>query len=147
MVDDVDDTTQPHIIEPQAAITLLTPRKETYLLVSEVDLPHQNTEAVNLLLYWKSPKSRALINSVPDFNCSLTLDFIGLNGHFPNCQILSAFLYVLKKKIISKMVLFSMFVCLYNSCFLSCVEGMLQGDGAVCDVYLPTAQHDGFSQD
>lgn len=28
-----DDTTQPHIIEPQAAITLLTPRKETYLLV------------------------------------------------------------------------------------------------------------------
>lgn len=130
MVDDVDDTTQPHIIEPQAAITLLTPRKETYLLVSEVDLPHQNTEAVNLLLYWKSPKSRALINSVPDFNCSLTLDFIGLNG-----------------QIISKMVLFSMFVCLYNSCFLSCVEGMLQGDGAVCDVYLPTAQHDGFSQD
>ncbi len=28
-----DDTTQPRIIEPQAAITLLTPRKETYLLV------------------------------------------------------------------------------------------------------------------
>ncbi|KAI3365602.1 hypothetical protein L3Q82_010686 [Scortum barcoo] len=27
-----DDTTQPHIIEPQAAITLLTPRKESYLL-------------------------------------------------------------------------------------------------------------------
>lgn len=98
MVDDVDDTTQPHIMEPQPAITLLTPRKETYLLVSEVDLPHQNTEEVNLLLYWKSPKSRALINSIPDFNCSLTLDFTGLNGHFPNCQILSAFLYVLKKK-------------------------------------------------
>nr|CBN81252.1 Integrin alpha-3 [Dicentrarchus labrax] len=32
VVDDVDDATQPHIIEPQAAITLLTPRKETYLL-------------------------------------------------------------------------------------------------------------------
>lgn len=40
-----------------------------------------------------------------------------------------------------------MFVCLYNSCFLSCVEGMLQGDSTVRDVYLPTAQHDGFSQD
>ncbi|XP_070783240.1 integrin alpha-3b [Enoplosus armatus] len=32
VVDDVDDMTQPHIIEPQAAITVLTPRKETYLL-------------------------------------------------------------------------------------------------------------------
>ncbi|KAM6964612.1 integrin alpha-3b isoform 2-T2 [Tautogolabrus adspersus] len=32
VVDDTDDSMQPHIIEPQAAITLLTPRKETYLL-------------------------------------------------------------------------------------------------------------------
>uniref|UniRef100_UPI003AAD9A8C integrin alpha-3b n=1 Tax=Centroberyx gerrardi TaxID=166262 RepID=UPI003AAD9A8C len=32
MVDDVDDASQPQIIEPQAAITLLTPRKETHLL-------------------------------------------------------------------------------------------------------------------
>ncbi|XP_022065067.1 integrin alpha-3b isoform X1 [Acanthochromis polyacanthus] len=31
-VDDPDDPTRPHIIEPQAAITLLTPRKESYLL-------------------------------------------------------------------------------------------------------------------
>ncbi|XP_071393895.1 integrin alpha-3b [Centroberyx affinis] len=32
MGDDVDDASQPQIIEPQAAITLLTPRKETHLL-------------------------------------------------------------------------------------------------------------------
>ncbi|XP_070707377.1 integrin alpha-3b [Pempheris klunzingeri] len=32
MVDDVDDATQPQIIEPQAAITLLNTHKETYLL-------------------------------------------------------------------------------------------------------------------
>ncbi|XP_049916529.1 integrin alpha-3b [Epinephelus moara] len=32
VVDDVDDTTKPHINEPQAAIKLLTPRRETYLL-------------------------------------------------------------------------------------------------------------------
>lgn len=31
-VDDPDDPTRTHIIEPQAAITLLTPRKESYLL-------------------------------------------------------------------------------------------------------------------
>ncbi|XP_065805378.1 integrin alpha-3b isoform X1 [Labrus bergylta] len=32
VVDETDDSTQPHVIEPQAAITLLSPRKETYLL-------------------------------------------------------------------------------------------------------------------
>ncbi|KAE8284387.1 Integrin alpha-3 CD49 antigen-like family member C Galactoprotein B3 [Larimichthys crocea] len=32
VVDDADDTTKPHIIEPQAAITLLSHRKESYLL-------------------------------------------------------------------------------------------------------------------
>lgn len=49
MEDDAHDGTEPHIIEPKAAITLLTPRKETYLLVSEVVQTCQNPHSSQIV--------------------------------------------------------------------------------------------------